>query len=194
MRQHVKVKCVSLADEAKLICKYERERLAKAAYARSQGKEERADYHYQNYWSMRQHRVNDIRKEARIANVAYGFLLGRPYNKIERNSYTQPNWGRIKSLVLLKGEGDKAELEKRYDAWEVEALAGQPRYERGGYPNDRNIPVPVEFIQPRSISKLPLYPWATRFFQGNVAAWMQWMRGIHPLRVKVPYNPVANKS
>lgn len=185
MRQYVKVKCVSLADEAKLIAKYEKQRLRSAAVARAQGKKERADYHFANYWGMHEHRVVDIRKEARIANVAYGYMNGHPYNKIERNSYTQPNWDRIRELVRLYGEGEMDAKMAAYDKWELEALAGQERLPNGGFKVKGSYPADGRHIRPHSIRLLTT--WLLRLFQGDYAAFTQWFRTIHPRREKKPY-------
>jgi hypothetical protein len=88
------------------------------------------------------HRVNMIRKEARCALLAYGFLKGRSYREMENFSWYQPNWERVKKLALRYAEeSDEALLTPEYKEtfqqvvaqqfaeWQDAALEGvQPRW------------------------------------------------------------------
>ena len=67
----LKVKICSLMDEARVI-RREENRFAKDSYER---------------FKLRQHRVIDVRREARAAQLAYGFLRGMPYAKMEAKTY-----------------------------------------------------------------------------------------------------------
>lgn len=49
--------------------------------------------------SLYLHRINDVRKEARAALLAYAFLKGTPYRDCERNPKSEPNWKRVEDLV-----------------------------------------------------------------------------------------------
>lgn len=40
------------------------------------------------FWKLRSHRTNEVRNAARAAQLAYGFLRGKPYKTLERKSYT----------------------------------------------------------------------------------------------------------
>lgn len=73
--------------------------------------------------SLHNHRTNEVRKEARHSLLAYGFLRGTPYAKIERFSYSDPNWfltlkivRRFADTTELLGD-NKPKLEERFDEW-----------------------------------------------------------------------------
>lgn len=66
IRARINVK--SLAAEAKIIRK-EIDRVAE-----------------QQRWFLRDHKVNKVRPEARLANLALGFLKNKPHSVIERTS------------------------------------------------------------------------------------------------------------
>lgn len=42
----------------------------------------------EEFWLLRNHRVVEVRNAARAAQLAYGFLSGIPYRKIEAKTYT----------------------------------------------------------------------------------------------------------
>jgi hypothetical protein len=46
----------------------------------------------------------DVRRESRIANLAYGFLRGRSYRALEAKCYEEPNWQRVAELVRKYGQ------------------------------------------------------------------------------------------
>lgn len=48
---------------------------------------------------MHEHRVKYVRRPARSALLAYGFLRGTPYEKIEGKPRTKPLWKTIEALV-----------------------------------------------------------------------------------------------
>ena len=95
------------------------------------------------YTGLHLHRVNEVRKEARSAYLAYGFLRGLAYWEMEECAYTQPNWVRIKVLALKYGGKTNDELpalDVRFEEWKKEAVkstyvnekhVGQPRSRRG---------------------------------------------------------------
>jgi hypothetical protein len=79
-RRYLKVKIKSLAAEAKIIRQEER---------KSGGRLRNG---------LHEHRVGIVRSEARHSLLAYGFLRGRDYSRLEKNS-SQPNMERVRSLI-----------------------------------------------------------------------------------------------
>ncbi len=116
-RAYLKVKIKSLAEEARIIRKEERV---------SQG-EKREGLHL--------HRVGTVRREARHALLAYGFIRGLKYCQMEAKCETPPDWEAVKRMVVKYGlqgygwkfwrSGEQAaateELLKRFEAWREEA-------------------------------------------------------------------------
>ena len=72
--------------------------------------------------SLEFHRKIELRKKARAANIAYGFILGHKYNKIEQKAYTEPNWEEIERLIEKYSEGDKRDIQQKYAEWKTEAV------------------------------------------------------------------------
>lgn len=83
-RNKIRVKIKSLAEESKIIRK--EEKIAKSGRS-----------------SLREHRVGIVRYEARHAQLAYAFLLGRPYEMVEQNARIEPDINRLVSLVSKYG-------------------------------------------------------------------------------------------
>lgn len=99
----LRIKVVSLMDEAKQIRKSER--VAKT---------------YKEYAYLRNHRVNDIRPEQRLALLAYAYLRGKAYRSQEATARKPVNFKRLYSLVAKFGAapGSKLELtEGVLEAW-----------------------------------------------------------------------------
>lgn len=69
----LRVKIKSLAVEATIIRKEERR-------AKLRGDRD-------TFWSLRAHRTYDVRRESRASLLAYGYLRGIEYRKIERNCH-----------------------------------------------------------------------------------------------------------
>ncbi len=84
-REMLRVKVKSLAEEARIIRKEER---------RSRGVIREM---------LREHRVLDLRREARSAHVAYALVKGRSYEQVERKAKTPPDWARVKRLIAKYG-------------------------------------------------------------------------------------------
>jgi hypothetical protein len=88
MKIYLKIKIMSLAAEARIIRKEER-KWPGPSDARQ---------------GLHRHRVIDVRRECRIANLAYGFLRGRSYRALEAKCYEQPNWQRVAELIRKCGQ------------------------------------------------------------------------------------------
>lgn len=69
------------------------------------------------FWGLRHHRTGDVRSESRSAHVAYGFLRGLPYARIEGTAKTAPDWSRVEALVRKYGEDDIRDRMQRFAEW-----------------------------------------------------------------------------
>ena len=52
------------------------------------------------YRRMFSKKLDTQEKELRCLHLAYGFLLGIPYLKMEGNRDTLPNWGRVREICV----------------------------------------------------------------------------------------------
>lgn len=98
---YLKIKIVSLADEAKRIRQEETKLIHPTTGRRDDP----------TRMGLMAHRKNDIRPEARCALLAYGYLRGRSYRAIEHKCDRPPNWTRIRDLIAKYGppmEGKEA--------------------------------------------------------------------------------------
>lgn len=80
----LKIKNLSLGEEAKIIRKHETECLLERQNAKLRQKIDRANRADATWNSLYLHRKNKLRPEARASFLAYGFLRGVPYEVIER--------------------------------------------------------------------------------------------------------------
>ena len=89
----LRVKIKSLAAEARII-------------RQEEGRFRDLWHHQQTgpFLGLKLHRTQDVRKEARSALLAYGFLRGVPYSKIEAKCWEAPDWFRIMQIVTKFGE------------------------------------------------------------------------------------------
>lgn len=94
---YLKVKIKSLAIEAQIIRKEENKCIAFCDE--------------ETYYGLIDHRKKHIRPISREANIAYGFLRGMPYHKIEVNPKTEPNWEAIDKNCM--NFGDRAKIIER---------------------------------------------------------------------------------
>lgn len=86
-----------------------RKRLARSQARALQGKPEA-------FWGLRNHRTNEVRKEARSSFIAYGFLRGVPYKDVEVTD--KPiDTDRVESLIAKFGTEDKRVLMQRFEEW-----------------------------------------------------------------------------
>lgn len=98
----LKVKIKSLAEEAQIIRLEEKRALARTPDGKP-SKWTDPDL----YCSLREHRVKDVRKEQRHSLLAYAFLRGVPYVKVEPKVgrkdqpkwVSDPDWKRVGQLV-----------------------------------------------------------------------------------------------
>lgn len=142
MKNHVKVKIKvkSLAEEQRIIRREENKEKwnARAARGRIRFKKAQAELARVGYIgkqesdvvtgvdSLHLHRVKNVRRELRSANLAYGFLRGIPYAAMEQFSWTQPDWNRVQRLAEKYSEDnvEKGAISQQYAEWMQSALNG----------------------------------------------------------------------
>jgi hypothetical protein len=137
VKTYLKVKIKSLADEARTIKAEERKwfQVEKQTIRNDSGQkiatiitthrkrtpEQVAACHvgqpHPLFFGLRDHRIKVVRPEARAANIAYGFLRGRDYQRIENKAHEAPNWKRVEELVAKFGAGDRRVVMQQFAAW-----------------------------------------------------------------------------
>lgn len=140
MRSHLKVKVYILSKEMTYIrrqevkwkakAKYARERVRKALDAEIAVKAQASIYAAKAFWSHRDHRI-DLKIEARNTHLAYGFMKGLPYSKMEVICYgplkgyggSEPDWSAISSMVerFSKDEAARQGIMQKFSEWLAEA-------------------------------------------------------------------------
>lgn len=100
MRVHLKIKIKSLAAEARII---------RLEELRRKGGDVRTSLHH--------HRVGVVRREARLALLAYGFLRGREYTTIEPAPLSQPDWTRLGNMIDRFAEEKDKGYAERFKLW-----------------------------------------------------------------------------
>lgn len=128
MNSHIKIKALSLGDEIARIRHEERKWLRNSRWCARvmkglTNKPVNVDPTAQqahaltNFWTLRQHRL-ELRPEARVANLAYGFVRGRRYNQVENKAYSQPDWSKVIRLVEKYGEAYRGvDVKAAIEAW-----------------------------------------------------------------------------
>lgn len=66
------------------------------------------------------HRVFEVRREARAALLAYGFLRGRDFRKIEAKSHQVPDWKRIEAIAAKYADAQSF-LKENFAKWKAAA-------------------------------------------------------------------------
>lgn len=147
MKAYLKIKIKSLAAEATMIHREERRhnighrgrvrirrQLAKATdltpaqRARLERRMQKpSDRAIKAFWGLRWHRTYDVRSESRASHIAYGFLNGLPYSRIEATCKTPPNWSRVEDLVKKYGEDDIRVRMQRFAEWKDIAKSAEKR-------------------------------------------------------------------
>lgn len=122
MRLKLKIKIKSLVAEVDIIRAEEAKQQRYAASERCSS--EHAEQHWDVIYSLRAHRKGIVRGETRNSLLAYGFLKGLPYKRMEQTTRedNKPNWDEIEKLALRFGGWDKRTLKQRFAEWKEEAL------------------------------------------------------------------------
>jgi hypothetical protein len=132
---YLKIKVVSLAAEATLIrnaenrikfgreieYSYVNEKTGETVTKQKRVKRKRNEIQDAVFWGLRNHRIEDVRSEARAAQVAYGYLRGKTYEQVEGGTLTSPNWSRVYTLVEKYGR----HTNRRLDHQAVREWSGQ---------------------------------------------------------------------
>lgn len=104
MKTHLKIKILTLADEAKHIKRHE-QRWKQV---------KREGIPHPLFFDLQGHRKYEVRPECRCALLAYGFLRGRDYRKIENKCHEPPDWNNVVKIILRFSNiaSDKAPAER----------------------------------------------------------------------------------
>jgi hypothetical protein len=65
------------------------------------------------------HRVKDVRRESRIAQLTLAAVKGIPYSRVEVKAKTEPLWKKI--IAKIDRHSDDYELKKQVGVWCMEA-------------------------------------------------------------------------
>jgi hypothetical protein len=87
---------------------------AEAAIIRMEESRSRGDLRNQ----LRRHRREDVRREQRATQVAYGYLRGIALRRIEPGADSEPDWTRVCAMVKRYGS---AALLEGLNAWKLVA-------------------------------------------------------------------------
>jgi len=115
----LKIKQLSLAEEARIIRKYERSVLRNARWQKSnQGHEDDSVVSYATYTRLHEHRTHQVRKASRAAGLVRAFLKGREYARVEkpRSDNAIPRDLVIDNMVTFAGMS-KDEARKAIENW-----------------------------------------------------------------------------
>lgn len=86
MIEYLRVKIKSLASEARIIRQEELQF--------PKGQRDNATYH-----GLHAHRTGIVRDEARASLLAYGYLRGMPYLRMEAKCYLEPDWAKVLKIA-----------------------------------------------------------------------------------------------
>lgn len=103
------MKVKSLAEEARIIRR--EETLARTSWEIAR---------------LREHRTGIVRRAVREALLAYGFIRGIAYGKMEAKAGEPPDWKNIRSMVMRYGQHSdyrqripEADLIAKFEAWRM---------------------------------------------------------------------------
>ena len=120
-RYFLKSKIKSLAAEA-YINSLDEAKLIRLARKRAKKGKSRANLD-RNHAALRQHHIQVVRVEARLSQLAYGFLRGRDYSTMEGAVFTVPSWDRVESIVRRFTDEDWRVVGQKWAAWKDGAKA-----------------------------------------------------------------------
>lgn len=143
---HLKIKFLSLAEETRLIKKEEQKQLRRArrmfgVYSKKHGPDEElpeppkpvnlsgeerekiGSDAYSEWWGLKHHRLNVVRKEARKVHLIRNFLNGTPYKDVEATCHEEPNWDEVfKDLTRFvvsnrANDHERQMLKENFSTW-----------------------------------------------------------------------------
>lgn len=112
MSIQLRIKLLSLSSEARHIRRWERRLLAAARSGKAPDAKDR-------FWSIRNHRKDDIAPEARATGLAHGFLRGRAYKTMEQRRYSDPDWAAIQRMATEYGRLDADKFTFTKEEWKA---------------------------------------------------------------------------
>lgn len=115
MQSYLKIKIKSLATEAQIIRFEERKVKTQRAWVRQHQKDETALEAEFN--GLREHRRNEVRGEARLSQIAYGFLRRIPYARVEHVGSKSFDKKRVCAMLVKYGRLHPKEAEERLAEW-----------------------------------------------------------------------------
>jgi hypothetical protein len=132
----LRVKIKSLAAEARIIVREERRALGRLLrLSRSDRDPDDVAAAQAEYVSLRAHRREVVSRAAREALLAYGFLRGRAYGRLEPANSSTPNWDAVWKVAERfaapagRGlvDGERAALAARWSDWRAAAEVHRER-------------------------------------------------------------------
>lgn len=114
MTYELKIKSKHLAEEARIIRFEENKNKKLAKRAREHQNHERSETLLRTARSLHNHRVWDVRNEARATNLARAYLAGVPYASVEQKRVESKEWV-FQSIVVPR----IAKMASKYGSREV---------------------------------------------------------------------------
>ena len=124
--EHLQIKIMTLAEEAKIIRRKERANLQRSRSCRKIAEKPAhaqmsaddyakwqarylgyARHNLSGYVALREHRIEVVRSAARDALIAYGYLRGKAYRQIEQNNKPGkpgPDWNKVIDMIVRFGD------------------------------------------------------------------------------------------
>jgi len=112
-------------------------------------------YQHKLKMELKGHRKTVVRDEARAALIAYGFLRGKPFRKVEKqakfhnsNPYSEANkklWTRVEQIVSYFSNEDPRILKQKFAAWKDEAWRSFP--EAVVHPSEPSLMQEIELAE-----------------------------------------------
>ncbi len=116
MSIHLKIKSKHLASESRIIKLEETKLKRRIRYARLKSKNPNSLVNSLN--DLSSHRKAIVRSHARSTHLAYGFLRGKRYRRIEDSrTRTTPNWKEVERMIVKYGNEDQRVLKQRFAEW-----------------------------------------------------------------------------
>lgn len=121
MNAHLKIKIKSLAAESTFIRQSEEKWRERARKARLKEKDRQLANAVATEHSLYQHRYHVVRPETRASHLAYGFLRGQTYQRMENLAYREPDWKRVEEIAKKFGVLEWTTLGQKFAQWKDEA-------------------------------------------------------------------------
>lgn len=122
MSIELKIKAKTLATEASYIRKEEQKMKRQARWLRDHQQTDDAESAYAKFWNLKEHRIKDLRHEARATHLARAFLRGFKYSTVEE--YRLPQYEiifRTKIVPSILRMVQKYSMNKNIDRSAIDA-------------------------------------------------------------------------